>query len=145
MTGFILDNSVAMRWCFEPGNHAYADGVARLLARPGGRAMVPMLWHYEVSSVLARSLGRGMLARAAMELFLAYLVRLPIEIDADSGRRVLTDVHPLAIAHRLTSYDAAYLELALRRGLPLAKLDVDLLRACRTAGVDPLDPFAAVR
>ena len=88
--------------------------------------MVPVLWHYEVSSVLARSLAHGMLARAAMELFLAHLARLPIGIDVESGQRILSDVHLLAIAHRLTSYDAAYLELALRRGRPLAKLDADL-------------------
>lgn len=90
-------------------------------------------------------MARGMLAVASMDHFLAYLARLPIEIDSESGQRVLTDVHPLAIAHRLTSYDAAYLELALRRSLPLATLDADLLRACRNAGVAPLDPFAAVR
>jgi len=53
--------------------------------------------------------------------------------------RILTDVHRLAVTYRLTSYDAAYLELALRRKLPLATLDEDLVRACKMAGVDVIE------
>ena len=54
MTVFVLDNSVTMRWCFDSGNHPYADSILRQLAAPNGEAIVPILWRYEVSSVLAR-------------------------------------------------------------------------------------------
>lgn len=67
--------------------------------------------------------------------FIANLEGLPIIVDDESGRRILTDVHRLAITHRLTGYDAAYLELALRRNLPMATLDSELIAACGRAGV----------
>jgi predicted nucleic acid-binding protein len=70
--------------------------------------------------------------------FLDDLDKIDIVVDADCGNYIFTDVHRLAVAHRLTSYDAAYLELALRRNLPLATLDGDLRLACRTAGVQIL-------
>ena len=66
--------------------------------------------------------------------FLADLQLLPIHLDLESDLRILTDVHRLAVTQRLTSYDAAYLELALRRNLPLATLDADLIAACERAG-----------
>ena len=63
---------------------------------------------------------------------------MPIFIDLESSRRIFSDVHQLAVRYRLTSYDAAYLELALRRALPLATLDNELVAACRLAGVPVL-------
>ena len=63
---------------------------------------------------------------------------LNIIVDPDSGDRILANVHRLAVAYDLTSYDAAYLELALRRGLPLATLDQELQKACKAAGVSVL-------
>ncbi len=70
--------------------------------------------------------------------FLEDLAALPIKVDADSGSFILSDVHRLAVTYGLTSYDAAYLEVALRRQLPLARLDVELVRACQAAGVGVL-------
>jgi len=64
----------------------------------------------------------------------AALNSFDIAIDRDGTDRVLTAVYRLAIAYRLTAYDAVYLELALRKNLPLARLDEDLARACRAAG-----------
>jgi predicted nucleic acid-binding protein len=84
--------------------------------------------------VLARERTRGTLAAPKAEQFIAELKSLKISADEESALRVLTDVHPLALAYRLTSYDAAYLELALRRSLPLATLDDALIRASRAAG-----------
>ncbi len=96
---------------------------------------MPVLWRYEVSSVLARAEIKGMLAAPKAVDFLRSLAALDIRIDEESGRRVLTDVHRLAVQYRLTSYDAAYLELALRRNLPVATLDIELQDACKAAGV----------
>ena len=138
MTVFVLDNSVAMRWCFESGAHAHADNVLQQLELDDGEAFVPVLWRYEVSAVLARAQNTGVLTAQKVTEFLENLQALNIIVDTDGSDRIFTDVHQLAITHRLTSYDAAYLELALRRNLPLATLDRDLLRACKTAGVSAL-------
>ena len=131
---FVLDNSVAMRWCFENAAHPYADGILNRLAT-GEDAVVPVLWLYEASAVLAREQNRGSLAAPKADQFIAELRALRIAADAESAARVFNDVHHLALAYRLTSYDAAYLELALRRGLPIATLDDELIRASRAAGV----------
>jgi predicted nucleic acid-binding protein len=136
LSAFVLDNSVTMRWCFDAGAHEYADAVLRDLAAEDGAAFVPVLWRYEVSAVLARAQITGTLAPSKVAAFLEDLGALNIMIDADGADRILTDVHQLAVTHRLTSYDAAYLELALRRRLKLATLDEDLVRACKVAGVE---------
>jgi predicted nucleic acid-binding protein len=137
VTSFVLDNSVAMRWCFESAAHPYADSVLERLAA-GDIAIVPVLWFYEASSVLARAQNRGTLTALKADEFIAELKSLKVIADEESAVRVFTDVHHLALAHRLTSYDAAYLELAIRRRLPLSTLDADLLRACKAAGVTVL-------
>lgn len=134
MTFFVLDNSVAMRWCFENGAHPYADGILKQLAT-GDTAIVPVLWFYEASAVLSRAQNNGTLAAAKAAQFIAELQSLSITADPDSAARVFSDVHRLALSHRLTSYDAAYLELAQRRNLPLATLDDDLIQASKAAGV----------
>jgi predicted nucleic acid-binding protein len=131
---FVLDNSVAMRWCFESAEHRYADAILQKLAA-GDNAIVPVLWFYEASAVLARAQNRGTLAASKADEFLVELKSLNIVADDESAERVFTDVHRLAVAYRLTSYDAAYLELASRRNLSLATLDNDLIRASRAVGV----------
>jgi predicted nucleic acid-binding protein len=131
---FVLDNSVAMRWCFESAEHPYADAILQKLAA-GDNAIVPVLWFYEASAVLARAQNRGTLAASKADEFLVELKSLNIVADDESAERVFTDVHRLAVAYRLTSYDAAYLELASRRNLSLATLDNDLIRASRAVGV----------
>ncbi len=130
---FVLDNSVAMRWCFEP-RHLYAESILDRLAA-GEEAEAPILWYYQASSVLSRAQTRGMLTGRKADEFIIELQSLSIRCDPQSAARVFPDVHQLALTYRLTSYDAAYLELALRRGLPIATLDDDLRRASKSAGV----------
>ena len=129
MSAFVLDNSVTMRWCFQDANHPYADGILQQLG--AGEAFVPILWRYEVSAVLAKSQKDGILTAEKADTFLALLNFLNITIDTEGTERIFNDVHQLAITHRLTSYDAAYLELATRKNLPLATLDDELIRACK--------------
>jgi predicted nucleic acid-binding protein len=131
---FVLDNSVAMRWCFEETAHPYAESILERL-ETGEDAVVPAMWLYEVSAVLARAQNRGTLAAPKAAEFISELQSLNISADPESMARVFPDVHSIALTYRLTSYDAAYLELALRRDLPLATLDDDLIRASRAAGV----------
>lgn len=133
MTAFVLDNSVTMRWCFQNAAHPYADGILQKLAV--GAALVPVMWRYEVSAVLAKSQKDGILTAHRVDEFLGTLDKLNITVDPDSPDRILTDVHRVAVAYRLTSYDASYLELALRKSLPLATLDNELVAASKASGV----------
>jgi predicted nucleic acid-binding protein len=135
VTTFVLDNSVTMRWFFDSGTHTYADAILADLRSFASDATVPVLWRYETSAVLAREQNRGLVPAQDIAIFMGDLSALPITVDADSSDRIYPDVHQLAVTHRLTSYDAAYLELALRRGLPLATLDAELIAACAGAGV----------
>jgi len=97
--------------------------------------IVPVLWFYEASAVLAREQNRGTLAAPKAQQFITELKSLKIAVDGESLVRVFSDVHRLALSYRLTSYDAAYLEVASRRNLPLATLDAELIAACQGAGV----------
>jgi predicted nucleic acid-binding protein len=123
-----------MRWCFDAGRHPYADAVLHQLEAINGIAFVPILWRYEVSAVLVRAQTRGEASALEVDDFLADLRGLNITVDGPGTECILTDVHRLALDYRLTSYDAAYLELTLRRNLPLATLDEELARACKAAG-----------
>jgi predicted nucleic acid-binding protein len=135
VTVFVLDNSVTMRWFFDSGLRPYADSILRNMTTLGDEAIVPVLWAYEVSAVLARAQNKAGIAAQEVTDFLDDLEALPITIDGESAGHIFSDVHSLALIYRLTSYDAAYLELALRRNLPVATLDAELVTACTSAGV----------
>ena len=122
-----------MRWCFQNPANVYADQVLNQLTG-GGQAIVPYLWLYEVTSVLAREQKEGRLSAMEASDFIADLNRFNIQVDPESADYILTDVRHLAITHGLTGYDAAYLELAIRKRLPLATLDQELIKTCKTIG-----------
>jgi predicted nucleic acid-binding protein len=138
VTGFVLDNSVTMRWCFDHGSHAYADAILQRLIAADSEAFVPILGCYEVSAVLARAQNAGTLSTQKAMEFMEDLQALNIVVDAHTSFGILTDVHRLALSYRLSSYDAAYLELSLRLNVPIATLDAELRRACKNAGVSVL-------
>jgi predicted nucleic acid-binding protein len=133
---FVLDNSVAMRWLLndrQSDGQDYARSVLQMLAN-GDTAVVPNLWTLEAANVLAKSQKRGLVTEADAREFLALLSDLDIETDPTTHERALHDTLGIAIQHDLSAYDAAYLELALREGLPLATLDQDLSAAVGKAG-----------
>ena len=133
---FILDNSVTMRWFFgdgKPAELAYAGKV--LDALRNARAAVPATWGLEVANVIARAESRGLVTEARSGEFLELLEGVDIEVDAATFAQALTATLQLARRYNLSAYDASYLELALRRRLPLATLDVDLQKAAKKAGV----------
>ena len=103
-------------------------------------AVVPSLWAYEVGNVLLLGERRKRSNAVETSRWVAMLMALPIELDAAAPRQVLDAVLPVARSHDLTVYDAAYLELALRRGLRLASLDDKLLVAAQAAGVSRFIP-----
>jgi predicted nucleic acid-binding protein len=136
----VLDGSVALAWCFSDEADPYADAVARKLPDMG--AVVPAIWHLEVANAMLVGERRGRCDHADTSSWTAFLASLTIEVDEPSGPRVFTDVVALARAHKLSAYDAAYLELALRRGLPLASLDKPLKAAAASVGVALFDAEA---
>jgi len=137
MTAFVLDNSVAMRWLLASNKVAdqrYAESVLRSLAN--AEAVVPNLWHLEAANVLLSAANRKELEISAVERFTVQLENLPITVDTLTANQVFGHTMSLAKAYRLSSYDAAYLELALRESMPLATLDKDLLKAARRSDIE---------
>lgn len=134
---FVIDNSVTMRWLFGDGSSAdiqYAEAVLGLFEAPGTVARVPAVWPLEVGNVIARAEAKDLLQEARSAAFLALLRDMAIEVDARSTACALTDTLQLARRHNLSAYDASYLELALREGLPLATNDAALRKALKKAG-----------
>src|SRR5438270_6411597 len=116
--GFVLDCSVTMAWYFKDEANAYANSVRRSLN--GGRALVPALWPLEVANILVLGERRRRSTVADTSKWLGYLQLLPIRIDDETPARAWSEILQVARSYRLSAYDAAYLELALRLGLPLA-------------------------
>lgn len=134
----VLDASVTMTWLLgdaKPSDHAYSATVLATMARPDVSAMVPVTWGLEVSNVLTRSEAKGLTTEAQGEAFVEMLAGLAIQPDAATFTNALSSTLQLARRYGLSAYDASYLELALRAGLPLATLDGDLIQAARKAGV----------
>lgn len=133
---FVLDNSVTMRWFFGDGKPAELTFAAKVLDALGtDTAIVPVTWGLEVANVIARAEARALVTEARSREFLELLEGVSIEVDDATFTHARSGTLELARRHKLSAYDASYLELALRRGLPLATLDEDLRKAARKAGV----------
>lgn len=140
---FVLDNSVTMRWFFgdgKPQELEYARGVLEAMKKAS--AMVPVTWGLEVSNVIAKSEMKGLVTEARSEAFLEMLEGMEIHADTATFAHALSGTLQVARRYMLSAYDASYLDLAMREGLPLATLDVDLLKAAKKAGVKH---FKAIR
>jgi predicted nucleic acid-binding protein len=98
-------------------------------------AVVPDLWHLEVVNTLLVGERRKRSTQANTVTWLGFLVSLPITVDEETRLRAFGPTLSLARQHNLSAYDAAYLELAIRRGLALATLDDKLKTAAQTVGV----------
>ncbi len=135
---FVLDGSITVAWFFEDEADAYAESVEDALA--SAVAVVPALWPLEVANALLMGERRKRTTEAKVTQFVALITSLPITIDDETAARAWQESLHLARAHNLTVYDAAYLELALRRGLPLATLDDPLKAAAAAVGVQQYRP-----
>ena len=134
---FVLDNSVVMRWLLNDGSEerlAYAARVLELLTQDTGEALVPGVWPLEVANVLVKDQSKGFVSEARATAFVGLLGEMAITLDPSTAARALGDTLQLARRFKLSSYHAAYLELALREGLPLATLDADLQSAMVQVG-----------
>jgi predicted nucleic acid-binding protein len=135
VSDFVLDASVALAWVLDSPIAAYALEVRHALAS-GKRALVPALWHLEIANALASAERRRDLAGADVDDALA-------TIEATAARAIDTEMSLIAAGEalanarsfQLTAYDAVYLELARREGLPLATLDKSLRAAAAKAGI----------
>ena len=133
---FVLDNSVALAWCFEDEQ---TPAVLELLDRVSDSgASAPMLWPLEALNGLFAAERRRRLDAAKRATLAAFLRELPIRLDTETAGQAWEDTARLAERFRLTVYDASYLELAQRRRLPLASLDKDLRKAAISAGIEVL-------
>ncbi|MBA2849041.1 type II toxin-antitoxin system VapC family toxin [Thermosulfuriphilus ammonigenes] len=131
---FVLDASVTVAWALEDEGDLYSEKVLDALGE--GRAWVPSIWPLEVANALLMAERRRRLTRAEVENFLSLLQELPIQVEGDTILRVWGEILLLAREEGLSVYDAAYLNLAMRLGLPLATLDQALQKAARNCGVE---------
>ena len=137
--GFVIDSSVALGWCFPDEQDAYSQSVLDAVATK--QAIVPDLWHLEVANTLVVGERRKRSTQANTVTWLGFLTSLPIAVDEETKAHAFATTLSLAREHNLSVYDAAYLELALRRGLPLATLDEKLKIAANAVGVPLYRPL----
>ena len=134
---FVLDASVTLAWCFVDERTNYTEAVLDRLAN-GAEAVAPAIWPFEVANALLTGEKRQRLTVAQVTSLLQRIANLPISVDPVQTDHAFQQIVPLARQAQLTEYDAAYLELALRLGLPLATLDVRLKQAAKNAGISLL-------
>lgn len=136
MPAFVLDSSVALAWYLPRQQTARTDALMHRMADEG--ALTTALWPIEVANVLLIYERRGQLTAADRTSAIAFYSSAPIALDDQTQTRAWATAYDLAFAHKLTIYDAGYLELALRAGLPLATLDSALVHAATKLGVPVL-------
>jgi predicted nucleic acid-binding protein len=132
----VLDSSITLAWAYSDETTQPVTQIFDLLIQGG--AWVPGLWRLEVANVLEMSVRRKRHDRTFRDATLADLAQLPIQVDLQTDQQAWSATLRLAERHQLTLYDAAYLELALRRNLPLATLDDDLRHAANAEKVQVL-------
>jgi predicted nucleic acid-binding protein len=130
---FVLDNSVALTWCFEDERTPATTALLEQLVEAG--ALAPGLWPLEAINGLLVAERRGRLAPPRRHRLAGFLQALPISLDPETASEAWTATMALAERFALSAYDAAYLELAHRHGLPLATLDQELRAAATALGL----------
>jgi len=134
---FVLDCSVTMAFVLADEASDATDKILDGLGQ-GGKAFSPALWRWEIGNVLLLLERRRRITTADSNRHLTALQALPVEIDDGATREAWNGSLVLARKHQLTVYDAAYLELAARRGLPLGSLDSELRKAAKAEGIKVL-------
>jgi len=132
---FVVDASFAMAWVLKDEATLETDRILNSLGQ-GAKAFVPVLWRWEVANALLNVERRKRATQVELGKHLTLLKSLPIEIDEAAVHEAWGATHSLAQQYKITSYDASYLELSIRRGLPLASLDVELQAAAKAEKVE---------
>jgi len=133
LNGIVVDASVALAWCFPDEASEYADGV--LVALEGRTVIVPAVWALEISNAMLVAERRKRVKQQDVRRCVELLGGLTIFEHSQTVADTVSHVLPLARAHHLSAYDAAYLDVAIRQAAPLATLDSGLRKAGRSAGV----------
>jgi predicted nucleic acid-binding protein len=132
---YVVDNAVTMAWCFTDEATPFTENLLDRLINLTDVAIVPAIWLYEVTNVSMLAVRKGRISKAKAMKFVNDLADLPIEVEAP---REMADFFAsnadLMERHQLTAYDAAYLELVIRKQLPLATFDDALIAACKALG-----------
>ena len=134
MTGIVVDASTALAWCFPDEASDYADGV--LVALEGKTILVPAVWGLEIANAVLAGERKKRLRQPEIRRFTTLLENLSLFQDMQPVAEHVSNVLPLAREYSLSAYDAAYLELSMRHGAPLATLDVKLQKAAVRAGIN---------
>ena len=134
MAAWVVDPSVALAWLLPDESGLRAEALRREM-EAGAEAWIPAHWWLEVGNGLLMAERRGRIPSGQVPQALALMESLPFQVDEDTARQVPGRILALARKHRLTVYDAAYLELAQRRGAKLATLDDALLKAAKAEKV----------
>lgn len=129
----VVDSSIALTWCFEDEASTETDELFRQVRDDG--AIVPGLWHLELANVLLQAEKRGRITASDVTMRLGLIAELPIAVDQETTSRAWREILAVARAQSLTTYDATYLELALRRGVPLLTRDDALAGAAKRVRV----------
>jgi predicted nucleic acid-binding protein len=140
MAALVVDASVSLAWALADEISDYADAVLAVVETDGLR--VPQIWPYEVANGIALAYIRKRITPADEQFFLDEMARLAIEMDAGEALTTIRDGAAAAGRFGLTAYDAAYVELAAKRGLRLATLDGAMRKAAVAAGVTLFNPAA---
>lgn len=134
----VVDASITMAWCFEdeatPATEAVLDRVVE------SNAIVPTIWRFEVGNALQMAIRRKRIDEIFRDDALAKLLAMPITVDPETDAHAWTTALRLSERFRLTLYDAAYVELAQRRSLPLATLDREMRAAALALNVEVVGP-----
>lgn len=130
---FVVDNSVVMTWCFRDEINPYAETVLDRLKT--ATAFVPSIWPLEVCNVLLVAERKKRIGVADSVRFITLITQLPIIVEQEPPERMTGEIFALARDHMLSSYDASYLDLAMRKGLPIATLDKKLIAAAKRSNV----------
>lgn len=130
----VVDASIAVAWCFDDEASPATEELLEYVRDNG--AIVPGHWHMELANVLLQGEKRGRITASDIAVCLEVMAELAITTDRDTVPRAWHEIMTLARAERLTIYDAAYLELAMRRGLPLMTRDDELRAAAVRVGIE---------
>jgi len=130
---FVVDNSVVMSWCFKDETNQYADTILDCLS--DATAFVPSIWPLEVVNVLLVAERKKRFSEADSVRFITLLSQLPIIVEHQRPERMMKDLLALARSNNLSSYDASYLDLSMRKGIPIATLDTRLITASKKTNI----------
>jgi predicted nucleic acid-binding protein len=135
---FVLDSSMTMAWLFRDESSTYTYSIRRSLN--SYKAVVTMVWPYEVANVMYIGWKRQRCNSSDIATWFRILSTFPIEVQPIQVNSLMSELVNMAVRHQLTVYDASYLELAWRTGLPIASLDSRINEEAVKLGIDRFDP-----